>query len=220
MSNLEIVMSNLEKMSKEEFEKWLVEDQDNILDQVKQDPQPPNREPPLIWDSVGNGEVYPTTYLLDNTIFPNEFIPDPRPNIPAEPLQQKKGISIEEESSAFATKPSRRTKTTLEKIKESQEKALISKIKISGLQKDYSFINNSLYNSTSNTFKTKPEKEEIINDKEELYINYNELADTLAINELTKVHGKYDEKSMIDEYVQLLEKYKNIILKHEKNSNK
>lgn len=56
-----------------------------------------------------------------------------------------------------------------------------------------------------------------IEKSEEIYLNYNELAAELAENELIDKHGKYDEISMIDEWNLLCDKYKKIILKHERN---
>ncbi len=52
---------------------------------------------------------------------------------------------------------------------------------------------------------------------EEVYLNYNELAADLAEVELVAKHGKYDEIAMVNEWNELFEKYKKIILKHERN---
>lgn len=56
-----------------------------------------------------------------------------------------------------------------------------------------------------------------LNKSEEIYLNYNELADELAVEELKAKHGEYNEVGMIDEWTELCNKYKNIILKHERN---
>lgn len=67
---------------------------------------------------------------------------------------------------------------------------------------------------------SKPAKKQAvkINKSEEVFINYNELADGLAIEELTKKHGEYDEVKMLGEYLELIEKYKKIILKYERST--
>lgn len=53
---------------------------------------------------------------------------------------------------------------------------------------------------------------------EEVYINFNELADELATNELRAKYGdKYSEVGMVEEWSELTNKYINIILKHERN---
>jgi len=61
-------------------------------------------------------------------------------------------------------------------------------------------------------------EEQKINKSEEIYVNYNELANELALTELLAKYGdKYDELESTDEWVELSEKYKKLILKHERN---
>lgn len=55
---------------------------------------------------------------------------------------------------------------------------------------------------------------------EEIYINFNELADELARNDLRIKYGdKYNELEMTEEWSELTNKYINIILKHERDEN-
>lgn len=56
-----------------------------------------------------------------------------------------------------------------------------------------------------------------INKSEEIYINYNELADRLTVNSLKEKYKEdYNELKHIKEYNDLLNKYINIILEHER----
>lgn len=111
-----------------------------------------------------------------------------------------------------------------------KEPLIAQKLK-TGARLSYDQVKANLYPKSSKISSSKIEiKEEIpivkeiinetINDSEEIYINYNELSDELAINELKLIHGNYDEVSMLEEYTNLVEKYKKIILKNGKNSNK
>lgn len=60
-----------------------------------------------------------------------------------------------------------------------------------------------------------------VNNEEEVLVNFTELADTLAQNELTIKHGKFDEtnEEHINEYIQLTEKYENIIKNNKRKVN-
>lgn len=66
---------------------------------------------------------------------------------------------------------------------------------------------------------TKAPKEPIpANKSEEIFVNYNELADGLAKSDLVKKYGEsYDELETINEYETLCEEYRKLILKHERN---
>lgn len=66
---------------------------------------------------------------------------------------------------------------------------------------------------------TKAPKEPLpVNKSEEIFINYNELADGLAKADLIKKYGEgFDELETINEYETLCEEYRKLILKHERN---
>lgn len=67
--------------------------------------------------------------------------------------------------------------------------------------------------------KEKKQEEIPVNNEEEILVNFNELADCLTIEKLKEIHGEYNEESMLEEYTELLEKYKKIVLKNGRNKN-
>lgn len=66
---------------------------------------------------------------------------------------------------------------------------------------------------------TKTPKESLpVNKSEEIFVNYNELADGLVKADLIKKYGEgFDELKTINEYETLCEEYRKLILKHERN---
>ena len=108
--------------------------------------------------------------------------------------------------------------TIIETIKKTQERVFKQHKVTSTLKsKAPANYNNAIYGSFDPVYAMpKAVDKKNINKEEEVVINYIELADFLAEKELKEKYSNYKEIEHINEYTELLEKYKNIIINYEK----